>query len=441
VSASQVGLGSEAEQPDAGDRSAFAGLYDDHAAHLYDYCLSMLGDEAEAASAVRVTLIAAYMLGGRMTEPGRLRAWMFALARRECLSDAPTRREPWAGPPPRSNGTAATVAEAETREFARVETPQPARTGFEAELQRVVRLVPRVDSARTKRPDEYAEVLDLVERHGIAPAELAAILDLPADDAEDLLAAAPTMIPLRSRDAIAPLASLPDSLWRETASVVFDPGQITYCEAIAADAGRLWAAGFPAHPVQIMPPSHKKMAMTSVGLAAALLAPAALGAGLYAAFAASPHSVARSQHYAIAPLAGTPSSTSASTTSGSQGVSRQKAHHSVISIFPTMPVSAPVTTTRPKSPKPTTPISHKPPTSPPVIKSGSPTVSPTSPSPTSASPTPSPSPSPSPSPTPSPSQSSLPTNGVPSSSNPPVNPSDPSPTDPSPTDPSPSPSG
>ena len=96
MSAGKVRLGSGAEQPAVIDRSAFAGMFDDHAAHLYDYCLSLLGDEAEAASAARVTLIAAYKLGGRMTEPGRLRAWMFASGRRECLSESPIRREPWA---------------------------------------------------------------------------------------------------------------------------------------------------------------------------------------------------------------------------------------------------------------------------------------------------------------------------------------------------------
>ena len=84
------------------------------------------------------------------------------------------------------------------------------------------------------------------------------------------------------------------------------------CDAIAADAGRLWADGFPEDPVEIMPPSHKRMAVTSVGLAAALLAPAALGAGLYAAFAASPHSVTRSHDYAIAPPQGTQPATAGS---------------------------------------------------------------------------------------------------------------------------------
>ena len=98
MSASEVRLGSAAQQAEVVDRSAFAGMFDDHAAHLYDYCLALLADEAEAASAAKVTLIAAYKLGGRMTEPGQLRAWMFALGRRECRSDSPIWREPWVAP-------------------------------------------------------------------------------------------------------------------------------------------------------------------------------------------------------------------------------------------------------------------------------------------------------------------------------------------------------
>jgi DNA-directed RNA polymerase specialized sigma24 family protein len=435
-------------------------MFDDHAAHLYDYCLSLLGAEAEAASAARVTLIATYKLAGGMTQPGRLRAWMFALGRRECFSESPIRREPWAGadrPRPArltgSNGAGAALADAETGEFARIDPDEPALTGFEAEIRRAVQLASRPDPFRPSepadarepdRPDEYGEVLDLVQRHGIAAAELPAILDLPAEDAQDLFAAAPAMVPLGSRAQLEPLAAMPATLWRDTASVVFDPEQASLCDAIAADAGRLWADGFPEEPAEIMPPSHKRMAMTSVGLAAALLAPAALGAGLYAAFAASPHSVTRSHDYAIAPPQGTQPATSGSGTSAPSTGTGGRTHHkgrqpitSIFPIFPTAPTSAPpviVTTPTPK-PKQTTPTTHK--SSPPVIKSGPPSVtpspSPTSPSPTSASPTPTPTPT-----SPTPSQSSLPTNegtspsptSSTSSSNPPL--VTPSPSDPSP---------
>jgi hypothetical protein len=420
------------------DRSAFAGMFDDHAAHLYDYCLALLADEAEAASAAKVTLIAAYKLGGRMTEPGQLRAWMFALGRRECRSESPIRQEPWVAPRKRSpiaqNGIEGLpLADAETREFARIDTADPLRTGFEAEIRRVVRMAPLTEKVYPPPPDCYTEAHDLVQRHRIAPAELPAILDVSAGEAEDLLAAVPAMVPADRRDHPGPLASMPRNLWRETASVVFDPEHAWLCEAIAADAGRLWADGFPEDPVEVMPPSHKRMAATSVGLAAALLAPAALGAGLYAAFAVSPHSVTRSHETAIAPPQSSQPTTTGSGSSATTGRTRQKARHSVTSIFPTAPTSAPILPTPNPKPKQTTPTKGRT-SSPPVIKSGppskSPSPSPTSPSPTSPSPTPTPSPT---SPSPSPSQS-LPANeGVSPSPT-----SSPSPSDPSPSDPSPS---
>jgi DNA-directed RNA polymerase specialized sigma24 family protein len=402
VSARKVRLSSGAELSDLNDRSAFVGMFDNHAAHLYDYCLSLLGDEAEAASASTVTLVAAYMLGGRMNEPGQLRAWMLALARRECLSDSPTRREPWAKttrrrPGQSANGGGGSLDDADTGELAKIELEiQPLMTGLTSDAKRTVRLVPRTAPPRVPRPDPYREVLDLVHRHGISPAELPAILDISADEAQDLLAAAPVMTSLatarataRRRDPAAPLASMPGSVWRETASVVFDSEQSAYCQAVAADAGRLWAEGFPLEPSATKPPSQRKMAMTSVGLAAALLAPAALGAALYAVFAASPHSVTRSHDYAIVPPPSIQSSASPGTpavhSAGPSVQPRVKHKHPITSIFSTNPASAPVV------PQPSTKTSHRTTSSPPVINSSPPTITPTSPgsgSSTSSSPSP-----------------------------------------------------
>jgi DNA-directed RNA polymerase specialized sigma24 family protein len=447
LSASEVRLSSAAQQTEVVDRSAFAGMFDDHASHLYDYCLSLLTDPNEAASAAKVTLIAAYKLGGRMTEPGQLRAWMFALGRRECRSQAPIRREPWVAPRQRPvatyhpgdgyTGPMPAFADAETREFARIDPTEPLRTGFEAELRRVVRMAPLADPVDPSPPDSYTEVLELVQRHQIAPAELPAILDLTAAAAEELLAAAPDVVPAARRDHPGPLAALPRTLWRDTASVVFDPEHAWLCEAIATDAGRVWPDGFPEDPLEVMPPSNKRMAVTSVGLAAALLAPAALGAGLYAAFAVSPHSVNRSHETAIAPPTGSQQpTTNGSGSSSPSGRAHQKARHSITSIFPTAPTSAPILPT-PK-PKQTTPTTHGRTSSPPVIKSISPSKSP-SPPPSSSSPTPTPTPSsssPSPTPTDS-SPTSLPTNED-ASPSPTSSPSDPSPSDQPVVSPSPS---
>jgi hypothetical protein len=70
----------------AGDPDGFAEAYDQHAASLYAYCHLMLPDaEDAAADAVRDTfLIAACRLEG-LGDPDKLRAWLHAVARNECL--------------------------------------------------------------------------------------------------------------------------------------------------------------------------------------------------------------------------------------------------------------------------------------------------------------------------------------------------------------------
>ena len=52
---------------------------------LYAYCRSLLREPADAADAVQDTfLIAAAKLGG-LKDPGKLRPWLYAVARNECL--------------------------------------------------------------------------------------------------------------------------------------------------------------------------------------------------------------------------------------------------------------------------------------------------------------------------------------------------------------------
>jgi DNA-directed RNA polymerase specialized sigma24 family protein len=404
VSARKVRPGSATESQELSDRSSFVGMFDTHAAHLYDYCLGLLGVETEAISATRVTLIAAYMLGGRMSEQNRLRAWMLALARRECLSESPTRDESWfrAGTPK----PAQTVTSFNGGSLADAETSQLSRIGFDTEAIRAVRLGPRI----TPRSDPYVEVLDLVHRHGIALAELPAILDISADEAQALLAAAPLMTSRNSgaaasrRDPGAPLASLPGSIWRDTARIVFDADQRPFCQAVAADAGRLWSDGFAPEPAATVPPSRKKLAVTSVGMAAALLAPAAVGAGLYAFYAVSPHAATRSHDSSItAPPHPTTTTTSASSANlRTSATTRARLHSSKArpsgSIFH-LTTSAPVA---PITVHSTAPTKHKSTSPPPVIKpdpSKDPTPTPTkstpkgSPTPTGGGSSPSPTPS------------------------------------------------
>src|ERR1700722_12791526 len=69
----------------AGDPKGIAEAYDRYAAPLYTYCSFMLPGPGDAAAAVRDTfLIATVRLEG-LRDPGKLRSWLLAVARSECL--------------------------------------------------------------------------------------------------------------------------------------------------------------------------------------------------------------------------------------------------------------------------------------------------------------------------------------------------------------------
>ena len=68
----------------AGDPAGLAGAYDKYGESLYGYCGWLLGGPGRAADAVQDTfVIAAASLGG-LADPGRLRPWLYAVARSEC---------------------------------------------------------------------------------------------------------------------------------------------------------------------------------------------------------------------------------------------------------------------------------------------------------------------------------------------------------------------
>ena len=68
----------------AGDPEGIAAAYDTYALPLHSYCVSLLHEPADAADAVQDTfLIATAKLGG-LRDPGKLRSWLYAVARNEC---------------------------------------------------------------------------------------------------------------------------------------------------------------------------------------------------------------------------------------------------------------------------------------------------------------------------------------------------------------------
>ena len=77
----------------AGHIGTLAAIYKSHAADLFEYCGELLDDPDEAVGATQATLIMATALIGHLQDRGQLLPWLFALARRECLSADPARAE------------------------------------------------------------------------------------------------------------------------------------------------------------------------------------------------------------------------------------------------------------------------------------------------------------------------------------------------------------
>src|SRR5215475_759032 len=118
-------------------------------AHLFDYCLALLGQDAEAARAARSVLDAADPL---LRDPDRLRAALFESARTQALAVRP----------PSSD------------EPSYVPLALTALSG-----QQTDNSVLRALGALT---DGDREILDLVYRHSIRPASLPAVLGVPAEE-------------------------------------------------------------------------------------------------------------------------------------------------------------------------------------------------------------------------------------------------------------------
>lgn len=116
-------LGLLADRPaavDAGgvDRGAFAKLIDAHQGEILAYCVRFLGDPALAADIAQEVFLTLWRERDRYTETGKLRHWLFRVARHRCLAEAKRRR---------SRRRLAARYAAEPRETARAPEPPDAR--------------------------------------------------------------------------------------------------------------------------------------------------------------------------------------------------------------------------------------------------------------------------------------------------------------------------
>ena len=104
----------------AGESEGLAAAYDRYAPGLYAYCHSLLGEPAAVSDAVRDTFIVAAAELGGLDDPGRLRPWLYAVARNECRNRLRTHAVPAAPGDPAEAGEPAddTVDDAADAEVA-----------------------------------------------------------------------------------------------------------------------------------------------------------------------------------------------------------------------------------------------------------------------------------------------------------------------------------
>ena len=149
----------------AGDREAFAAVYDRYADRLHDFCWSVLRDPHEAADAVQDTFVLVAQRLGQLNDPDRLRPWLYAVARSVALRRTRARKR---------------VVLDEVGDMADID-PGPHRAAEQAALRDLVWHAAAGLSERDRA------LLDLHLRQGLDGAELGQAMGVSASHAYVLL--------------------------------------------------------------------------------------------------------------------------------------------------------------------------------------------------------------------------------------------------------------
>ena len=135
----------------AGDRGAFAAIYDRYADRLHDFCWSVLRDRDEAADATQDAFLVAAERLGQLRDPERLRPWLYAVARSQALR--------------RGRARSRVVPEEEMTELPDLATG-PEQAAERSDLRELVW------NAAAGLSERDRALLDLHLRHGLEGAEL-----------------------------------------------------------------------------------------------------------------------------------------------------------------------------------------------------------------------------------------------------------------------------
>lgn len=158
----------------AGDRQAFAGVYEKYADRLHDFAWSMLRSSEEAADCVADSFVVMAEKVGQLRDPSRLRPWLYSVVRNECLRTL------------RARGREA--HDDEWLEAMPDHGPSPedvvADDAHQAELRELVW------AAVEGLNDRDRALIDLHLRQGLEGAELAAAMDVTPSNAYVMLSRA-----------------------------------------------------------------------------------------------------------------------------------------------------------------------------------------------------------------------------------------------------------
>lgn len=130
----------------AGDRDAFAGIYDRYADRLHDFCVGMLRDRDAAADCVQDAFCTAATRLSQLRDPEKLRPWLYAIARNEALRRIRERRR---------ETPSAAIPDAESQE------PGPDTLVARNELADLI------TEATGGLSDRDRSILELAYRHGL----------------------------------------------------------------------------------------------------------------------------------------------------------------------------------------------------------------------------------------------------------------------------------
>lgn len=150
----------------AGDRDAFAAIYDRYGDRLHDFCWSMLRNRDDAADATQDAFVRVVEKLGQLRDPAMLRPWLYSIAKREALARLKVRQRqvPDDSVPERADPSAG-----------------PETTAGEHELRDLVW------AAAAGLGDRDRVLLDLHLRQGLDGAELAEAAGVPARNVYVLL--------------------------------------------------------------------------------------------------------------------------------------------------------------------------------------------------------------------------------------------------------------